>query len=189
MSGVLPVADSRDQPETPRALPLGPRSAVPAGRRSLGRREKKDNKPARQSDTPVPPVTPALPELPEAWSATKEEATQPTEPKSWIRPYTRTGGRTRADYRLELETLLSTPVGREHDIQTLRADHRTICEMCRMPHSTAEVAARLGLPLGAARVLIGDVVSLALLSVHETAAAEGPSMDLLQRVAAGLKRL
>jgi hypothetical protein len=38
-----------------------------------------------------------------------------------------------------------------------------------MPRSTAEVVARLGLPLGAARVLIADVVDLGLLNVHETA--------------------
>jgi hypothetical protein len=70
----------------------------------------------------------------------------------------------------------------------LPADHRAICQTCRMPRSTAEVAARLGLPLGAARVLIADVVDLGLLTVHETS-ADKPTMDLLYRVATGLRNL
>jgi len=191
MSGVLPVVESRDQPEpppTPRGLPIGPRSVLPAGRKSLARREKKARKapPAPAPEAPSPALADAGPWLDPPKS--DEPPSRPADPKGLVRPYTRTGGRTRAGYRLELETLLSTPLGRDRDIQTLRADHRRICEMCRMPLSTAEIAARLGLPLGAARVLIGDVVSLALLFVHETA-EEGPSMDLLQRVAYGLRRL
>jgi hypothetical protein len=88
-----------------------------------------------------------------------------------------------------LETLLSTPLGREVDVATLRSDLRAICVACRMPQSTAEVAARLGLPLGAARVLIGDVVDLGLLYVHETTGEQGPTLDLLNRVYAGLRKL
>jgi uncharacterized protein DUF742 len=191
MSGVLPVVDTRDQPEpppTPTALPLGPRSAVPASRKSLARREKKDKRLPLAPKATTASSHALADEGP--WLDQKVDAPPPppADPRGLVRPYTRTGGRTRAGYRLELETLLSTPFGRDRDIQTLRNDHRIICEMCRMPHSTAEIAARLGLPLGAARVLIGDVVSLALLFVHETA-KEGPSMDLLQRVAAGLKKL
>jgi hypothetical protein len=61
--------------------------------------------------------------------------------------------------------------------------------MCRVPQSVAEIAARLGLPLGAARVLIADLVPAELLFVHETAEESGPSIDLLSRVALGLRRL
>lgn len=133
---------------------------------------------------PLASLTPAPPVPPEAglgpWPA------RPVETRQLVRPYTRTGGRTRAAYRLELETLLTTSFGHERDIVRLRADHRRICETCRSPQSTAEVAACLRLPLGAARVLIADVVDVGLLTVH--AAAEGqPSMDLLHRVATGLR--
>jgi hypothetical protein len=105
-----------------------------------------------------------------------------------VRPYARTGGRTRAGYRLELETLLSTSLYRGRERADLRADLRAIYDLCHTPHSTAEISAHLGLPLGAARVLIADVVDLGLLQVHETA-DDQPSMDLLHRVAAGLKNL
>jgi len=191
LSGVLPVVDPGDQPPPePRALPIGPRSAVPAGRKALARREKKDKKRSAKPPRVEAPISPLADTGP--WADPKEPP--PLAPESsrlgrLVRPYYRTGGRTRAGYRLELETLLSTPLGRDREIYNLRDDHRLICELCRMPHSTAEIAAHLGLPLGAARVLIGDVVSAALLFVHETAAEEGPSMDLLHRVLGGLKKI
>jgi hypothetical protein len=111
------------------------------------------------------------------------------EPRRLVRPYTRTGGRTHSgQHRLELETLLSTSVARDGEAASLRTDLRAICHLCRTPHSTAEVSAHLGLPLGAARVLIADVVDLGLLHVHQTVAGT-PTMDLLHRIAAGLKSL
>ncbi|TDV52090.1 DUF742 domain-containing protein [Actinophytocola oryzae] len=188
LSGVLPLDEF--EPPTPRALPIGPRSAVPAGRKGLARREKKSKKlprAARPADEFVSPLADTGP-----WANPKEApplSTEASDPRQLVRPYTRTGGRTHVDFRLELETLLSTPHGRDRDIVTLRDDYRTICEMCRMPQSTAEIAVRLGLPLGAARVLIADVVTAELLFVHETATEDGPSMDLLYRVAAGLRKL
>ena len=183
VSGTLP-------PPTPAALPIGPRSVVPAGRKSLGRREKKPKKLLPLTPPPTPaPVSPLAETGP--WTDPKESpalSAEASNPKQLVRPYTRTGGRTHVGYRLELETLLSTAVSRVRDRAALRDDLRTIYDLCRTPHSTAEVSAHLGLPLGAARVLIADVVDLGLLHVHETS-ADTPGLDLLYRVAAGLKNL
>ncbi|WP_168211327.1 DUF742 domain-containing protein [Actinosynnema sp. ALI-1.44] len=118
------------------------------------------------------------------------EPVEEDEPRTLVRPYTRTGGRTRPQHTLELETLLSYSPGRQTDLTALRADHRAICLACQAPQSTAELAVRLGLPLGAARVLIADVVELGLIHVHELELVDNrPSMDLLERVHAGLLRL
>jgi hypothetical protein len=185
---VLPVDEP---PPTPRALPIGPRSVAPASRRSLSGRERKKDKKLPLAPPPTPgPVSPLADAGP--WSEPKEQpplSIEASNPRQLVRPYTRTGGRTHVAYRLELETLLSTSPGRDRDIATLRDDYQTICEMCRTPQSVAEIAVRLGLPLGAARVLISDVVDGALLFVHETAEETGPTMDLLSRVAAGLRNL
>lgn len=167
---------------------------VPAGRKSLARRDKKAKKLLPLAPPPVPAPEDLVSPLADAgpWTEPKEQpplSMEASNPKQLVRPYTRTGGRTHAGYRLELETLLSTAVDRDRDIATLRDDYRVICEMCRGPQSTAEIAAKLALPLGAARVLIADVVDAGLLFVHETAEEEGPSMDLLSRVAAGLRRI
>jgi Protein of unknown function (DUF742) len=113
-----------------------------------------------------------------------------TDPRPLVRPYTRTGGRTKPTHALELETLLSYSPAWQVDLQTLRADLRSICVACQTPQSTAELAVYLGLPLGAARVLIADVVELGLIHVHELElVGTRPSMDLLERVHAGLLRL
>jgi hypothetical protein len=185
---VLPVGPDA---LAPRALPIGPRSVAPAGRRALNRREKKDKKKLPLAPPPTPALISPLADA-GPWSEPKEElplSVEASHPKQLVRPYTRTGGRTHTGgFTLELETLLSTRVGRERDIETLRDDYRTICEMCQVPQSTAEVAARLHLPLGAARVLIADVVEADLLFVHETS-TEGPTMDLMHRVVAGLRNL
>ncbi|MFL6127357.1 DUF742 domain-containing protein [Actinophytocola sp.] len=195
MSGVLPIANLPDEPEppppTPTSLPIGPRSVTPAGRRSLARHDKKGKK---KLPLAPPPAQAPLPPLADTgpWREPKEHpplSLEASGPRQLVRPYTRTGGRTHVDYRLELETLLSTPLGRDYDIVTLRDDYRTICEMCRLPQSVAEISARLGLPLGAARVLIADLVPAELLYVHEVAEEDGPSVDLLSRVAAGLRKL
>jgi hypothetical protein len=186
VSGVLPVDEP---PPTPRALPIGPRSVAPASRKSLTGRKKDKKLPLAAAPAPglVSPLADAGP-----WNEPKEQpplSVEASNPRQLVRPYTRTGGRTHVEYRLELETLLSTPPGRDRDIATLRDDYQTICDMCRTPQSVAEIAARLSLPLGAARVLIADVVDAGLVFAHETAAETGPTMDLLSRVAAGLRNL
>jgi hypothetical protein len=118
------------------------------------------------------------------------EIIEENDPRPLVRPYTRTGGRTKPVHSLELETLLSFSPAWQVDLQTLRADHRAICVACHTPQSTAELAVYLGLPLGAARVLIADVVDLGLVQVHELElVGTRPSMDLLERVHAGLLNL
>lgn len=179
-------------PPTPTALPLGPRSVIPASRKSLGRRDKKTKKllPLAPPPTPAPELVSPLADT-GPWTEPKEArplSVEASSPKQLVRPYTRTGGRTHVNYRLELETLLSTALSRGRDRAALRDDLRAIYDLCRTPHSTAEVSAHLGLPLGAARVLIADVVDLGLLHVHQSTEDE-PTLDLLYRVAAGLKNL
>lgn len=110
---------------------------------------------------------------------------------SSVRPYVLTGGRTHPRTRLGLETPVSTrpylatfapPAGREH---------RAVVELCMYPRSLAEVAALLRLPLGVARVLIGDLVELSALAVHHGTEPRDtpPSGILLHRVLEGLRRL
>lgn len=58
--------------------------------------------------------------------------------------------------------------------------------------SLAEIAARMHLPLGVARVLIADMASDGLLAVYEPASLEdndSVGTELLERVLSGLRRL
>lgn len=115
----------------------------------------------------------------------------PEEGTSLVRPYAWTGGRTRSDYDLALEALVSTSErGLDEDALT-QPEHQAIAGLCRDVRSVAEVAALLAIPLGVARVLVGDMAALGLLTVHATASDRTgqPDVAFLERVLDGLRRL
>lgn len=110
-----------------------------------------------------------------------------------VRPYARTGGRTRPVRDLDLEALVRTTLaGKEASTGPwLNPEHTSIIQMCTGTVSVAEIAARLAVPLGVARVIIADMMDLGLVEVMKTAAAEGDERDpdFLRRVLSGLQRL
>jgi Protein of unknown function (DUF742) len=116
-------------------------------------------------------------------------AANPGENAPIVRPYTRTGGRTRSDLDLPLEALITTGPGDIGAAQN-HPDHREIAILCQDVRSVAEVAALLGVPLGVARVLIADMAGMGLVTVHNSAPPNGaPDLALLERVLSGLRRL
>lgn len=109
---------------------------------------------------------------------------------SSIRSYTWTGGRTKSNYELAIETLVS--VGENYRPGApVRLEHQSIAELCQQPRSVAEVGALLSLPIGVARVLLADMAELGLITVHQTVSESGsaPHMMLMERVLSGLRRL
>jgi hypothetical protein len=108
-----------------------------------------------------------------------------------VRPYAWTGGRTRPVYDLAIETLVSVGTAGRDPSRIPQYEHRAVAELCREPRSVAEVAAMMSIPLGVARVLIGDMASQGTVVVHETASTSGdvPDMALMERVLSGLRRL
>ncbi|MBK1785363.1 DUF742 domain-containing protein [Prauserella cavernicola] len=120
------------------------------------------------------------------------EPEQPAETTSGlVRPYFRTRGRTKPDYDLAIEALVSTS-DRGRKLDRVRVpEHRSICGLCLDTRSVAEVAAHLRLPLGVVRVLVGDVAGLGLVLVHSATAMVGdrPSIEFMERVLSGLRRI
>lgn len=108
-----------------------------------------------------------------------------------VRPYARTRGRTRSEYDLPIEALVTTTIGAADEDAELNPEHRPIAELCVQVQSVAEVAARLVLPLGVARVLLGDMARIGLVTVHTTAgdATGQPEVALLEKVLSGLRQL
>jgi hypothetical protein len=113
------------------------------------------------------------------------------EPGRLVRPYYMTGGRTRpAHDDLEWETLVSTTALGETSPKVGGVERRAIIALCRDLLSIAEVSARLDLPLGVARVLIGDMAEQGFLILHRPATVgDRPDLALLQRVLYGLHQL
>ena len=112
--------------------------------------------------------------------------------RSLIRPYMWTQGRTASQYDLRLETLVSTdweaiPMARS----ALGVEHRMIVDMCIEVRSVAEVSAELSVPLGVARVLLGDLIGMGVVHLHDTAttADDQPELALMERVLSGLRQL
>jgi hypothetical protein len=104
---------------------------------------------------------------------------------SSVRPYVLTGGRTRSAFELPIEALVSAVPA----TPGAPTPHPDIVELCREPRSVAEIAALHGVPLGVARVLLGDLAAVGALVVHRTVDAGGPDLAMMERVLNGLRRL
>jgi hypothetical protein len=124
-------------------------------------------------------------------SSEDQRDNRPEEPGRLVRPYYMTGGRTRPAHRdLELETLVSTTALGATSPKVGGVERRAIVSLCRDLLSIAEVSARLDLPLGVARVLIGDMADEGFVILHRpTTVGDRPDLALLQRVLYGLHQL
>ncbi len=109
-----------------------------------------------------------------------------------VRPYVLTSGRTRPDGYLGVETLVSARPATPRRPRQPMPDvaHRAMVELCARPRSVAEVAALMEVPLGVARVLIGDLSRSGVLRVHRAPTLDGkPDLSLMSRVLDGLRQL
>ena len=108
-----------------------------------------------------------------------------------VRPYAWTRGRTRSGYDLQVETLVSTSSRGRDQLALLAFEHRSVAQLCGRVQSVAEVAARLAVPLGVAKVLVGDMAGMGLVVVHRSDGSNGdaPDLALMERVLSGLRRL
>jgi len=106
------------------------------------------------------------------------------------RPYAVTRGRTEAAVDLPLEALIETI--REVRFDAFQQAQARIVELCRHPLSVAEISAELGIAVGVARVLIGDLVVDGIVRRHETLSPEADRdqwRHLLERTLAGLRAI
>lgn len=108
-----------------------------------------------------------------------------------VRPYAVTGGRTRPTNRaLELVALVTTTPHGRLATPTLDPEQRAISLLCQRVQSIVEISARLNLPVGVARVLVGDMLDAGLVTVNRPARpADRPSIALIEKVLDGLQAL
>lgn len=94
-----------------------------------------------------------------------------------VRPFVITGGRSRhARVHLRVEALVvATATGSDRPLQF---EHDRIIGLCRTPLSVAEVAARVGIPLGVAQILVADLAEAGLLQIHEAHQSATPALLL-----------
>ena len=120
----------------------------------------------------------------EPWPASREA--------NLVRPYTLTAGRTDTNVDLPLEAPIETlQAGLQHRWPPDDARGKII-QLCVNNPSVAEISARLDLPLGVARVLVGDLVLSGYLQVHRTLterSTRDERHELIGRTLRGLKAL
>ena len=111
-------------------------------------------------------------------------------PPDPVRPYLLTAGRVRPiDETLAIEAqVMATAAGRAQ-WPRLAFEHRDIVALCGEPVAIAEVAARLGLHIGVARVLVGDLAALGYLTVQRPAAGLSRDVEIIERVIRGLEAI
>lgn len=194
--------DERPQPSEPTFADVMNGFSLDGGRsprrRRWGRRGRdEDEDDASVSEQPEqapltsPPVPPSLAtEQIDPPAVPVDELDRGTDASS-VRPYTWTRGRTRSGLDLAIETLVSTSRRGRDQLGLLPVEHRAVAELCTQPRSVAEVAALMSIPLGVARVLLGDMAGLGVVTVHQTASSAGnaPDLALMERVLSGLRRL
>jgi Protein of unknown function (DUF742) len=114
------------------------------------------------------------------------------DPGPFLRPYAMTEGRTEptgADLAIEDLVGRAAPAGTPPPTW-LSLEHQAIALACPEPLSVAELAARVDLPLGVTRVLVGDLADQGVVTVHRAPShAGGPDVTLLEQVLHGLQRL
>jgi hypothetical protein len=109
-----------------------------------------------------------------------------------VRPYTLTAGRTDTTVELPVEAaILTLPSASRHHWPS--GDVRgQICRLCAERPSVAEISALLDVPLGVARVLVGDLVTAGYLRVQTTltdSSTPDERRDLIGRTLRGLRAL
>jgi hypothetical protein len=109
---------------------------------------------------------------------------------SGLRPYLLTSGRAEpVDGTLEIEAqVLTTDVGRAAR-DRLSFEYREIVDLCMTTMSVAEVAARLRLHIGVARVLVADLAALGYLIVQRPHLPYAQDRNLIERVIRGLEAI
>ncbi len=119
--------------------------------------------------------------------------TPPVEPEDegyrprLIRSYTITAGRTAAAVDLPMEATLRLQAGAEAPVLTPSAAQ--VLEVCDRK-SVAEVSALTKMPIGVARVLLGDLIEQGLVRIQATITEKTSTderLELIERTLRGLR--
>jgi hypothetical protein len=116
----------------------------------------------------------------------------PRDEPNLVRPYTLTAGRTSASVVLPLEAPIEPSRSAKDDRWPPNDVREDIVKLCATRPSVAEIAARMNVPLGVARVLVGDLVQsghLRVLTTLDDSASVEERRELIGRTLRGLRTL
>jgi hypothetical protein len=105
-----------------------------------------------------------------------------------IRPYAMTGGRTAAASEISLEAQVQASTRASHHLGAYRWEAAKVVELVQTPMALIEIAARLQIPIGVARVLVADLVADGAVVLHVPEKTQSFA-SLLERVLDGVRNL
>ena len=105
-----------------------------------------------------------------------------------IRPYAMTGGRTLAETEISLEAQIQATTRASQHLGAYRWEAAKVVELVQSPMALIEIAARLQIPIGVARVLVADLVNDGAVMLHIPVKQQSFA-SLLERVLDGVRNL
>jgi hypothetical protein len=105
-----------------------------------------------------------------------------------IRPYAITGGRTGAETDIGLEAQIQASTRADELVGAYRWEAARLIELVQAPMALIEIAARLEIPIGVARVLVADLVADGAVVLHMPQTTQNFT-SLLERVLDGVRNL
>jgi hypothetical protein len=105
-----------------------------------------------------------------------------------IRPYAITGGRTVTATEISLEAQIQASTRASEHLGVYRWEAAQVVELVQTPMALVEIAARLEIPIGVARVLVADLIDDGAV-VHHVPEKAQHYASLLERVLDGVRNL
>ncbi|MFF3934369.1 DUF742 domain-containing protein [Streptomyces hirsutus] len=113
---------------------------------------------------------------------------RPRQDPDLVRPYVRTGGRTRPSTDVRLESVVFAATGTRPGLNT---DVRRVLALFAPAQdgglAVAEVASALALPPSTTRILVADLIEHGLMTLAQRQDDDRPPASLLERVLHGLR--
>jgi len=105
-----------------------------------------------------------------------------------IRPYAMTGGRTNVTSEIGLETQIQATTRAMQQVNAYRWETAKVVELVQAPMALIEIAARMEIPIGVARVLVADLVDDGAVMLHSPIKTQNFA-SLLESVLDGVRNL
>jgi len=112
---------------------------------------------------------------------------QADETGRFVRPYAITGGRTGSETEISLEMHIQATDRAAELLGGYRWEAAEVIHLTQSPMALIEIAARLKVPIGVAKVLVSDLVADGALRLHVPIAKNYAS--LLERVLDGVRNI
>jgi Protein of unknown function (DUF742) len=101
-----------------------------------------------------------------------------------------TGGRAKSNAKLDFQAMLSIVAGSQDKGRQLTFERAKVYESCRAEAlSVAEVAVRVGVPIGVIQILAGDLIEEGFLKPHTADRNLHSDIAFLERLSHGIRAL